>query len=426
MIEKALELALKSARAAEIVVHDERMSSAEYEDDKLKRVTASQSMDLAVRVIVDDRVGISRATDESEAESAVARAIELAEFGSEARFDLPGPAPGASVRTYDPEVERISREALVATGGEMLERIKSYNREIKVSAETAWVVSKGRLINSSGLDVSADYSTQIGYVTGLLIRGTDMLFAGKLHYWRSKSLDGGKLADTAITEFRRAERTADLATKEMPVIFTPRGMQVILGPLLMGINGKNVLKGDSPLAHRLGEPIAAPGFSLTDDGTLDFAPQSAPYDGEGVPRQRNEIIRSGVLSAFLYDLETASRAGARSTGNGPGCGASNTIVAPGSVSFDDMVRGTKEGVIVEQVLGLGQGNVINGDFSVNIALGYKVENGEIVGRVKDAMVAGNVYQALPRIEAIGSEPEWSYSTCSPAIKFASLSVVAGG
>jgi PmbA protein len=426
MIEDALELALKRARAAEIVVHEERMSSAEYEDDKLKRVSASQSLDLAVRVIVDDKVGSSTATDEGEAEAAVARAIELAEFGSDARFDFPGPAPGAAVATFDPQVELITREELVAAGGEMLERIKSHSPEIKTSAESAWVVSRGRIINSSGLDVSADYSTQVGYVSGLLIRGTDMLFAGRLHYWRSKTLDVRKLTDAAIVEFRRAERTAHLATKEMPVIFTPRGMQVILVPLLMGVNGKNVLKGDSPLTHRLGEPIAGPGFSLADDRTLDFAPESAPYDGEGTPGQRNEIVRSGVLSAFLYDLETASKAGARSTGNGPGCAASNTIVAPGDVCFDDMVKGTKEGVIVEQVLGLGQGNVINGDFSVNIALGYKIENGEIVGRVKDAMVAGNVYQALPRIEATGSEPEWSYSTYSPAIKFASLSVVAGG
>jgi PmbA protein len=425
MIERGLELALRKARGAEITLHDERVSSAEYEDDKLKRVSASQSCELEVRVIVNDRIGTSRATDAGEVESAVSRAIELAEFGSEARFDFPGPAAGPAVKTHDPRVEQTSREELVASGGEMLERLKAYNPEIKVSAETAWSLSRGRLVNSSGLDVSADYSTYVGYVSGMLVRGTDMLFAGRLHYWRSKTLDAAALANAAVQEFRRAERTAEVSTREMPVIFTPRGMQVILLPLLMGINGKNVLKGDSPLDNRLGERIAAAGFTLADDGTVDFAPQSAPYDGEGVPRRRNAVIRDGVLEGFLYDLETASKAGRKSTGNGPGCGASNTIVSPGAVSFEEMVKSTKEGVVVEQVLGLGQSNAMNGDFSVNIALGYKVENGEIVGRVKDAMVAGNVYDALPRVEAVGSQQEWYHTMCSPAVKIASLSIVAG-
>jgi len=91
-----------------------------------------------------------------------------------------------------------------------------------------------------------------------------------------------------------------------------------------------------------------------------------------------------------------------------------------------MVKGTPEGLLVDHVMGLGQSNIMNGDFSVNVSLGYKIENGEIVGRVKDAMLAGNVYDALPRIEAVGSEPEWTHSFCTPAVKIGALSVVAKG
>ncbi len=424
MIERALELAMKTARAAEITHHEDRDSSAEYDDDKLKRVNASQTAEFGVRVIVGDRVGWSSATSADQLVSAVARAIELAEFGSEAKFDFPGPAEPAAVKTYDPGVERISREELVAAGAEALGRIKAYNPEIKVSAEAGWSVSRGRLVNSSGLDISAQYSDYLVYVSGMLVRGTDMLFAGKLSQWRTKGADPRKLADDTIGLFRQAERIAPVASKEMPVIFTPRGMQVLLFLLALGVNGKNVLKGDSPLARRLGDRIAATGFSLRDDATVDYAPRSAPYDGEGVPRRKNEIIKDGVLTCFLYDLDTAAKAGATSTGNGPGCGASNLVVAPGDVPFEDLVKSTEEGIIVENVLGLGQSNAINGDFSVNIALGYKIERGEIVGRVKDTMIAGNVYDALPRVGAIGSEQEWFASTCSPAVKVAGLSVVA--
>ena len=94
------------------------------------------------------------------------------------------------------------------------------------------------------------------------------------------------------------------------------------------------------------------------------------------------------------------------------------------MSLAEMIEGTREGLLIEHVMGLGQSNIMNGDFSVNVSLGYKIENGEIVGRVKDAMVAGNVYDALNRIEAIGSEPEWAWATCAPHLKIDALSVVA--
>ena len=71
-----------------------------------------------------------------------------------------------------------------------------------------------------------------------------------------------------------------------------------------------------------------------------------------------------------------------------------------------MVADIKEGLVVEQVMGASQGNILGGEFSGNVLLGYKVENGEIVGRVKDTMVSGNVYQVLRQVIAIGDKGKW--------------------
>ena len=71
-----------------------------------------------------------------------------------------------------------------------------------------------------------------------------------------------------------------------------------------------------------------------------------------------------------------------------------------------MVNDMKEGLVIEQLMGAGQGNILGGDFSGNVLLGYKVESGKIVGRVKDTMVSGNIYQVLKQITAIGSEAKW--------------------
>jgi PmbA protein len=424
MIEKALEAAKKRAQAVEISIASSHSANAEYEDDKLKQVAISQSTHVGVRVIVDGKLGSAHGTDPNAAEAIAARAVELAEFGAEVNFDFPGTSQVAEVAVYEPEVEKTTAEELVATGAGMLEAVKKYSDEVKVSAGAGWSVTENRLINSSGLDVSRKGSHYGIGVGGTRVRGTDMLFVYQGQGWRTKKLSPEKLTQLTIEQLRLAETIASLESKAMPIIFTPRGNYILLMALLIGINGKNVLKGDSPLAGRLGERIASPGLTITDDPTVAFAPASGAYDGEGVPTQKRDIVKDGILQTFLYDLETAAKAGVQSTGSGPGCGTSNVIIAPGDATLEQMIKDTKEGLLIDHVIGMGQSNIINGDFSVNISLGYKIENGEIVGRVKDAMLAGNDYDAMMKIEAIGSEPEWQGSFCAPPIKVGGLSVVA--
>jgi PmbA protein len=424
VIERALELACKQAQAAEVILSRGRCTSADYEDDRLKQVGVAQTSRLAVRVIANGRVGSAETTDPQDAEAVVARAIELAAFGSEAQFDFPGPSATPEVKTYDPEIERTTKEDLVAIGGEMLESIKAYDAEIKVFTSAQASVDDRQLLNSSGLDFRERRSRFIIVAGGVLVRGTDVLYAHSHRDWRRRLATPREVTERTIEKFRRAERIAEVASRPMPVIFTPHLSPLLLQPIAIGCSGKNVLKGDSPLAGRLGEKLCSEQLSLNDDGTVDYAPASAPHDDEGVPRRRTEVIADGVLRSFLYDLETAGKAGTQSTGSGPGCGTSNVIVPAGRVPFADMVGSVREGVLVDNVLGLGQSNIMNGDFSVNISLGYKIENGEIVGRVKNAMLAGNAYDALNRIEAIGSEPEWYGPYCAPPIMIQSLSVVA--
>jgi PmbA protein len=211
----------------------------------------------------------------------------------------------------------------------------------------------------------------------------------------------------------------------MPVIFTPEGMKVLLLALALGVDGKNVVLGSSPLAGKLGKKIAHDSFTITDNPLIDYAGNSGMYDGEGVPHQFTPLIEDGILKNFLYDLDTAGRAGAKSTGNGVGCSPTNLVIKEGDTAYEDMVKHTREGLIVHDVLGLGQGNPMSGEFSVNLYLGYKIENGEIVGRVKDVMLAGNTYDALKNIAAIGDTAEWAGgSLLTPPVQIAKLSVVA--
>jgi PmbA protein len=80
-----------------------------------------------------------------------------------------------------------------------------------------------------------------------------------------------------------------------------------------------------------------------------------------------------------------------------------------------------KGLIVDQMLG-GSGG-ISGDFAINVDLGYLVEKGEIIGRVKDTMVAGNVYTALKQVVKIGGDADWNGSCYTPSIMVEGLSTI---
>jgi PmbA protein len=77
---------------------------------------------------------------------------------------------------------------------------------------------------------------------------------------------------------------------------------------------------------------------------------------------------------------------------------------------------------VDDLIGVGQGNVIGGAFSHPVALAYRVVGGEIVGRVKDAAVAGNAYELLSRIAGLGRDVEWRGSLAVPPILLEGVSV----
>src|SRR5947208_174124 len=87
-----------------------------------------------------------------------------------------------------------------------------------------------------------------------------------------------------------------------------------------------------------------------------------------------------------------------------------------------LLKGIKDGLLVDDLIGVGQGNVIGGAFSHPVALAYRIERGEIAGRVKDAAVAGNVYELLKRIAGLGNDARWAGARFTPSLLLEGVSV----
>jgi PmbA protein len=177
-------------------------------------------------------------------------------------------------------------------------------------------------------------------------------------------------------------------------------------------------------------------FSVTDDPLHAGRAASRPIDDECVPSRVTTLVERGVVKQFVYDLETAARAGTASTGNGqrgifskPATGYTNLIFGEGgkgkgegSDLGGDLLAGIKDGLLVDDLIGVGQGNVIGGAFSHPVALAYRVERGELTGRVKDAAIAGNSYDLLKKIGGFGNDRRWYGSRSTPSLLLEGVSV----
>ncbi|RKY68094.1 MAG: TldD/PmbA family protein [Candidatus Latescibacterota bacterium] len=424
--EQIVEQAKDMAQAAEASISYGESMPISFESGRLKSIKTNQSTNVGLRVIVDGKLGESHSTSVEDAEGLVRRAVEAAQFGKSVSFRFPGPQNVQEVQTHDESVAPVTQAEMVAIGQEMVDGLRRYDPDIVSHASVGKFVGRSEFANSSGLSFFGEDTHFSVSLYGNRIRGTDILWAGDGFGWRKRAVvDHLAILNKTIQKFRWADRMAKIRSGKLPVIFTPNGISVLLLALREGFNGKNVLLGSSPLAGKIGEQVFDEGFSLTDDGTVDYASSSGRYDEEGMPHRRLPMVENGIVRNFLYDLDTASKSGTESTGHGVGCGPTNLLVGEGAASFEEMIRSVDEGMIVEDVMGLGQGNVISGAFSVNVSLGYKIEKGEIVGRVKDVMLAGNSYEALNRVAAVGDKAEWgSGSRKTPPVLIEELSVVA--
>jgi PmbA protein len=429
-MEELLALARQKAEAAEVFQITTEETPVHFQANRLKAIESKQSASVSLRIIKNGRLGYAAASGEFDKRKLVETAAETSQFGLHAKFDFPAATQFPRVSIVDPAVDAVTTAEMIELGQKMIDPLLQNTPGLVCEAG----VSKGtltvRLLNSLGGQASYNKTTFGLGVGGTLIRDTDMLFVGEGQESCHPLRDAGEITSIVIRQLELARNTAAVSSGRMPVIFTPDGaVSAFLASLMSAFSGKTVLEGASPIGKRSGEMVFDAKLSLYDDPLVEFAPGSRPCDDEGVPSQRTPLIEKGVVRNFLYDLQTGGQAGQKSTGSGSrGRGGlmmpapSAFVFATGETTFEDMVSGIREGLVVEQLMGAEQGNVLGGDFSGNVLLGYKIENGQIVGRVKNTMVSGNIYQALKEI-VIGKEAKWvGGGVLTPAIYCPDLAV----
>jgi len=436
--ERLIEQVARVADEAELYEFHSLALPVRFAAGTLESVKSVEMAGRALRLIKDGRLGFSTTTDLSDGTTLVQNALQSAQLGDAAGFHLPGLAPAPEVACFDVAVQAMDEAALIALGDELVQRVRAYDSQLHIEASVGSEVVDVRLLNTAGLDVHAQRTTLGCGVDAARVREGDILTVGDSHSTcRRQDVDVSTMTQRVIERLRWAEKTVSVSSRAMPVVFHLAGTLVPLLPLIPGLSGRQVYLGASPLRDKLGQRAFAPEFTLVDDARLDYAVRSAAYDDEGVPTRTKPLIENGVVCQFLYNLKAAALAGTQSSGNGfksglfggdfraqPSIAAGTWSVQPGQRSLPALLADLDEALLVEQVIGLGQGNVISGEFSNNLSLGFLVRRGEVVGRVKNTMIAGNVYELLrERLIGLSDRPEWVYGVLrAPALALDGVSV----
>ena len=177
-------------------------------------------------------------------------------------------------------------------------------------------------------------------------------------------------------------------------------------------------KNQSVFANKLGEQIANEKVTAIDDGTIPNAWGSQNIDDEGNPQQRRVLIDHGILKSYMIDTLNGRRMGMASSGSSrrqsykyePTSRMSNTYIAPGTDTLEDMLKGIERGLYAKK-MGGGSVNPQTGEFNFAVQEGYMIEHGKITDPVKGATLIGTGQEILMNIDMVGDNLERAQGLC---------------
>lgn len=392
------------ADAADAVYIADASESVAVRLGKLEDVERSESEHIGLRVFVGRRsasIGSSDLTD-SALDELAARAVDMARAAPEDPYA--GLAPEDMLLRAEPQDLALADAA--EPGPQDL-------RALALAAEDAARAVPG-VTNSEGAGASTGQAvvalvTSHGFSGGYI--GTSRSLSASViageggamqrdYCWRSTrhvaDLPGAEWIGSQAGERAVARlNPGRVKSGPLPVVFDPRVGGSLIGHLVGAMSGAAIARRASFLLDRLEQQLFDSAIVLSDDPLRQRGLRSRPFDGEGLPTARRNLVEGGRLTGWLMESASARQLGLAPTGHAargysgaPGVSPSNLDLAPGTVTPAELIADIAEGVYVTELIGQGV-NGVTGDYSRG-ASGFRIVQGEIAGPIAEFTIAGNL------------------------------------
>lgn len=412
---QALLRAAKTAGAddADAMAYQATSVSIDVLGGKLEHAERAEGTDIGLRVIIGQCQACVSASDlksstiTTMAERAVAMAREapkddsvglaqpsqLAQGGDIDALQMSDPAPEPVAADLEDLALRAEAAAMAVKG---ISQVQSSSagygrRRVHIAGSNGMSGGYGRTdtgigcvaITGSGTSMERDYY------------GDSRIFRSDL----KSPEDIGQLAAERTLQRANARKPK---TGAFPVLFDERIAGSLIGHLLSAVNGASIVRGSSWLRDALGQQILPESLTLTEDPHRVRRSGSRPFDAEGLPTARRNIVEDGRLTGWTLDLATGRKLGMPSTANAirgtstpPSPSNFNIALTQGKASRQDLIADMGTGLLVTSMIGSSI-NPTTGDYSRG-ASGFWVENGEISYAVNECTIAGNLRDMLMTI-----------------------------
>ena len=416
------------ADTADAVVVDAASISHAQRLGEVEKLERSEEQDLGLRVLVGKRQACVASSDLSRAalDELIERAVAMARNVPEDPYC--GLAEPDQLATDWPALDSLDPSE--PTADALIERARLCEEAARAvdgvsnseGAEAGWNRARIALAASNGFRGGYAVSSHSVGCAVLAGEGTGM----ERDYAFHSAVYGGDLEDPAAVGARAGQNTVRrlnprrAKTGRYPVIYHPRVANGVLRHLAGAISGPAVARGTSFLKDRMGDQVFAPGLTVVEDPHKARGLKSKPFDAEGLPNRRREVISDGRLQTWFLSLSSARQLGLEPTGHAsrgtsspPGPAPSNLWLEPGSRSPDALFADVTEGFYVTEMLGMGV-NLVTGDYSRGAA-GFWIENGEIAYPVSEVTLAGNLKEMFQNITP-ADDLEFRYGTDAPTLR----------
>ncbi|MEA2435000.1 MAG: PmbA protein [Actinomycetota bacterium] len=422
-------LDLPGADDVEVVVAGSNTGLTRYANSEIIQNTLRNEVRVYVRVTTDKRVATST-TNQLDADH-VRKAAEtalLAARASRPDDEFPGVADPKEVGKPKP-VYRWDEATANSGPDKRAEAVRTILGATKgCSAAGVYETSAHSfsVVNSRGVDCHDAYTR---CVTTCLADSGDGTGWGESSSHAAAQVDPESIARTAQTKATAPHATGDVEPGSYQVVLEPAAMAMLVDFLsYMGFGAKSMIEGESFLSSKLDQAVAASMVTISDDVRNPLS-VGLGFDLEGVPKQKVDVIESGIAKRPVTDLKTAAKLKTKSTGHASGSSefgpyASNVVLAPGESSTEELIAGIESGFLVTRFHYV---NVLDRPATLLTGMTrdgtFAVRNGELAGAVHNFRFAQSVLDCLAAIEAIGSEPRafapdyGSFgSTVAPAVR----------
>lgn len=436
-MKELLKKALNAADSAEVLSIKTTHIPVRFENYQLQEIQTKKSFGVSLRILKDKKPGRAYGTSLENSDTLVQQALQSADFTQKEEYEFaPKTKLNHNLKIYSPRVVEITLLEMVSEAKNILNKVKKQAPQIPLDLHLSKTVSEISILNSNEVDCLAEKTIYQIYLVAKTTKGAGHIFKEKTscNYFTFPEEKINEL----IKEYEYTNNLCPVSTGNKTVIFLAESLWTLLQRFYLGIHGDNVIREISPLKDKINTKIFDENINIIDDPLIDWAVSSCSFDDEGTSSQKKMLVENGVLKNFIYDLRTAARAKTKSTGNGfksgmwesdistaPAPCLTNLIITPGTKKLSELISQLPEAILVQSLLGSHCGNLTQGEFSMNVGMGFLIKAGKIKGRVIDAMVTGNIYENFNKILAISNKQEETSMGILPDIVFDKMSVTGG-